>query len=296
MAHYLHYWAPPRAKLAFDSAVGPVLSLENGWFDHLSRGDTLWILSRTAESLVLVLRAKVASDPCQVRSHPEYAIRNSKVFRNWRVPFVKRGATGPFAVPVPMGVLRRLRFHGLSKKATGSLTKILDGPLGSLRNLDDRSIPVLDNIWQQRSGYSWTDVTMVKSAAISLDIQEPLPTVRRETTVSRIVRDTRQVRQIKQLHADRCQLCGTAIKLPGGVAYSEGHHLQPLGREHRGPDIAANILILCPNHHAQLDFAGRAIAKSDLRLHADHTVANRYVQYHNRLVRARAKLKRTQAA
>ncbi|WP_374936881.1 HNH endonuclease [Streptomyces sp. Ru73] len=39
----------------------------------------------------------------------------------------------------------------------------------------------------------------------------------------------------------------------GGKAYSEGAHIRPLGKRHRGPDVEQNVLCLCANCHVRLD-------------------------------------------
>jgi len=75
---------------------------------------------------------------------------------------------------------------------------------------------------------------------------------RKETTVQRIVRNTAITRKVKALHGGRCQLCGQKLEVPGGV-YSEGAHIQALGKPHEGPDIPENVLCLCPNCHVQFD-------------------------------------------
>ena len=63
----------------------------------------------------------------------------------------------------------------------------------------------------------------------------------------------------------------------------EGHHLKPLGEPHNGPDIGENILILCPNLHAQCDFAAIRLEMKHLRMHPSHTIGADYIDYHNRL-------------
>jgi hypothetical protein len=47
--------------------------------------------------------------------------------------------------------------------------------------------------------------------------------------ISRIVRNSGIVQQIKVIHGHRCQVCGKALELLPGIFYSEGHHLKPLG-------------------------------------------------------------------
>lgn len=79
------------------------------------------------------------------------------------------------------------------------------------------------------------------------------------TTVTRRIRDSAQARAVKVLHKDECQVCGVVIEVEGARRYSEGAHIQPLGHPHDGPDLASNLLCLCPNHHAQLDYGGLII-------------------------------------
>ncbi|MCK5038676.1 MAG: HNH endonuclease [Thermoplasmata archaeon] len=79
------------------------------------------------------------------------------------------------------------------------------------------------------------------------------------TMTNRIIRDTELVRKLKESYGWSCQICGKRILLPNGKYYTEGHHLRPLGGSYEGPDIAENIIILCPNHHAEFDLRSIAI-------------------------------------
>ena len=99
---------------------------------------------------------------------------------------------------------------------------------------------------------------------ISSDI-EPPSSERVKTTTLRVVRDTTLARYVKVLHHHKCQICGLAIELPDGSHYAEAHHLQPLGAPHDGPDIAANIVVLCPNHHAMCDYGVLTLDLAELR-------------------------------
>ncbi len=126
----------------------------------------------------------------------------------------------------------------------------------------------------------WLKVTDVIPDNEAADYGNPDP--RRVTTQqSRIVRETAQIRYLKRLHNHSCQLCGMRLSLPKGSAYSEGHHLRPLGKPHNGPDIPSNILILCPNCHALCDFGAVRINAKRLRRHRGHAVGDVYVRYHN---------------
>ncbi|HIG74059.1 MAG TPA: HNH endonuclease, partial [Bacteroidetes bacterium] len=119
---------------------------------------------------------------------------------------------------------------------------------------------------------------------------------RRAGVVSRIVRDTAVTREVKKLHGFRCQVCGETIETPAGL-YAEGAHIQPLGRPHNGPDVLANVLCLCPNHHAAFDRWVFSLADDlsligldgALRVHPRHPVGREYVRYHReRALAARA--------
>lgn len=75
-----------------------------------------------------------------------------------------------------------------------------------------------------------------------------------ETTVSRKVRNTTLVKDLKKAYEHKCQVCGDVRYREPDEPYAEGHHIQPLGDPHTGPDTPGNILILCPNHHADFDY------------------------------------------
>ncbi len=85
------------------------------------------------------------------------------------------------------------------------------------------------------------------------------PAPRVEATVSRIVRDTAVTRRVKEIHRFRCQMCDARVETPAGP-YAEAAHIRPLGRPHDGPDVLANVLCLCPTHHAAFDLYGVGIA------------------------------------
>lgn len=74
----------------------------------------------------------------------------------------------------------------------------------------------------------------------------------KEITTQRIVRNTAVARTVKGWHGGRCQLCGLTLKVPGAI-YSEGAHIQALGKPYNGPDVTENVLCLCPNCHVQFD-------------------------------------------
>ena len=100
----------------------------------------------------------------------------------------------------------------------------------------------------------------------------------------RVLRDTLLARELKLLHKHQCQICGKHIELSDGKRYSEAHHIMPLGSPHNGPDVAENILVLCPNHHVMLDYGAIELDLGSLRTAPGHVVGSKYVEYHNNAI------------
>ena len=77
---------------------------------------------------------------------------------------------------------------------------------------------------------------------------------------------------MKSEYYNYCQICKTRIPLGKNSYYSEAHHIRPLGSNHKGPDIKENLVVLCPNHHAEFDYgvlrigrrSGRSAARATL--------------------------------
>jgi 5-methylcytosine-specific restriction enzyme A len=102
------------------------------------------------------------------------------------------------------------------------------------------------------------------------------------TEIYRILRDTALARKIKEKHNFVCQVCDLApIQLPNGNFYAEAHHLMPLGK-HGGLDIEGNIICVCPNCHAKLDYGVIKLKIGKLQAHKMHRVEERFVKYHNK--------------
>jgi putative restriction endonuclease len=114
-----------------------------------------------------------------------------------------------------------------------------------------------------------------------------------QTTVQRVVRSTPVAQAVKRLHENCCQICGEIVRLRDGLSYSEAAHIRPLGLPDEGPDVAGNVLCLCPNDHVRFDRgaiyvdetgvvidaeAGEALGP--LRLHGDHLIDPAQLEYH----------------
>jgi len=121
--------------------------------------------------------------------------------------------------------------------------------------------------------YSWRDNFYQTRDQKAVDIDEdettePVLSLTDETTgiprrqqsvINRIIRDSALSRFLKSLYDYRCQICKFSFKLPSGTRYAESHHVRPLGRKHGGIDKETNMMVLCPNHHAMMDFGVVAI-------------------------------------
>lgn len=124
--------------------------------------------------------------------------------------------------------------------------------------------------------------TSMRPPPVASDIGEPPAAPgRRPVDAYRIIRDTELAGRIKGWHGFRCQLCETVLELAGGNRYAEAHHIQPLGGEHRGHDVAENIICVCPNHHALLDYFAIPLTRADIRELASHRIGDKYLAYHN---------------
>lgn len=89
-------------------------------------------------------------------------------------------------------------------------------------------------------------------------------------------------------------MCGEVRQQGPSKPYAEGHHLHPLGDG--GPDEEANIIVVCPNHHADFDYGRIEVDPGSLEItHAyendlngrtlwvqdEHELDREHVRYHN---------------
>ncbi|MEV0602588.1 YDG/SRA domain-containing protein [Streptomyces sp. NPDC050315] len=137
----------------------------------------------------------------------------------------------------------------------------------------------------------------VEAALLDFTAEEKFPETRM-TTVQRIVRDSSVVRRVKEMYGHECQVCRTRLVGGDGKGYSEGAHIRPLGKQHRGPDVVQNVLCLCANCHVRLDKGAlyiaddwrvidRAVAAAqpqtvfpELHRSPKHNIGTDYIQYH----------------
>lgn len=152
-------------------------------------------------------------------------------------------------------------------------------PIGGDRRIAEMAVDIRESIEAEQIGYQ--EQRPCPEPPTAADMEAPEPSRRVEATIHRIVRDTALARRLKQLHANRCQICGESIGLHDGGTYSESHHIRPLGSPHDGPDIAENIVILCPNHHAQCDLGAIVLELEKLEVVPGHNIGSEFVDYHN---------------
>ncbi len=114
----------------------------------------------------------------------------------------------------------------------------------------------------------------------------------RFSMVQRRIRNTAVTQYVKEVHDFTCQICGLRIETATG-GYAEGAHIRPLGLPHDGPDVASNVLCLCPNDHVRLDRGTLVIdeqlivrdatsgeAVGPLRTSKDHELDPEQMRYH----------------
>jgi len=117
-----------------------------------------------------------------------------------------------------------------------------------------------------------------------------------KVSIQRMVRDSRISRKLKDLYEDKCQLCDHKLRKSNGDYVSEGHHIKPYNRVHRGDDNGHNMIVLCPNCHTQFDDLYYAIHPdteevhcifgeeekyhlSNLTMHKEHKLHKMYLEY-----------------
>ena len=87
-----------------------------------------------------------------------------------------------------------------------------------------------------------------------------IPTPKKQFEVMRFLRDPGKVKKLKNLYCNRCQICGYTFEYEKGKFYSEVHHYNPLGAS--ADDDLDNMIVVCPNHHAEFDHGMIAVDPS----------------------------------
>ena len=125
-----------------------------------------------------------------------------------------------------------------------------------------------------------------------IEATDGTPADRTTTIVERLLRNSALAQRLKKMYDWTCQMCGTRIESPTGP-YAEAAHIKPLGRPDDGPDVEANILCLCPNHHKLLDSGGVVVDREWKVIHvidgretgvltrnSRHKLTQEYLEWH----------------
>lgn len=141
-----------------------------------------------------------------------------------------------------------------------------------------------------RLEYSGNNQLKKINSQIELDYSKR-PKKRTESTILRIVRDTKIAWQIKKLYDFKCQVCQISIPTKLGH-YAEGAHIKPLGKPHDGDDNPDNLICLCPNHHIMFDKGVFSITDNlqligalsgELIINNNHKLKVSNLQYHRKI-------------
>ncbi len=170
--------------------------------------------------------------------------------------------------------LRETQARGLMHRESSVfidyVTSVWDAPF--LPNIEYWQSQGLDNFLRWKEGFHRAR----NISAVDMDIDEqdapwkPAlvdgvdPPERRTTRVERVIRNSALSRFLKMLYSHQCQICLFTFMLTNSRQYAETHHIKPLGKKHMGSDNQSNMIVLCPNHHAMMDFGALAIHPDDL--------------------------------
>jgi hypothetical protein len=248
---------------------------------HVQKDDSVYIVTVRKGLLYLIGRLTVAS-VCSYTEAQEILATDDL----WEAEdhIIAASATPMrFKFKVPFAITQKLRFI----TSAGAVPPVTDMKTGCLhqqtlrrvRELSPASARLLDKLLQADKRFA------DDPAPLASDVPDGVP-AKMKVSVFRFIRDTKTVRQIKGLYENRCQVCGKRLEIQPGIFYAEGHHLQPLGGEHKGPDVRGNILCLCPNHHALFDYFAVPLNPAKLRLNK-HNLRQSFVDYHNAHFRLR---------
>ncbi len=250
----------------------------------VSVGDSVYIVSLSEGQLYLggrMIVTEIISRQEAVRRWKEDNLYDAE---EWIVGLEESGTLLDLNRRLAPALTKQLRFEskkGPKEPFFDSDSKLNNQATRGVRELTRESATILDHIIAVTDQLP-KSVQVVTVTDELLRIDQPADRV--GVTVSRIVRDTELTKRIKQLHNFKCQLCDYTIILPNGSRYAEGHHIQPLGTPHNGPDTSDNVLCLCPNHHAACDLGAIPLTASEFRRADGQLIGQRFIDYHNRVV------------
>jgi hypothetical protein len=187
----------------------------------------------------------------------------------------------PLAQPYPAKELFNSRYQELSDLLPHKDSFYFKNPNDGLLKVQQRYIancpPPVYELFNMTSNEVGFNPSFNVDEVFFPSKEEPLapdytPPGRIKTSVSRIIRDTKLSRDIKEKYGRKCQICGLRISIASGGFYAEAHHIKPLGGLSQGPDTSDNLIVLCPTHHTEFDFGSIAVDPESFKiLHIDDT-------------------------
>lgn len=266
----LYYWLRAiynRSNLPSVLEDGLRLQQNSKAFGALRRGDRVWAFTRSSNGTYALAGQTRAS---HVRETPngEYGCYTLDPLVGSSVLYIIEGAPSVEPLIRSLSINRRGKVLGRSFQGRNAACPI------SVED-DDRLAEFAGRLQiLSPASPSWP-------SALASDVEDPGLPPRQEVKIWRVIRDTVTARRLKALHQNRCQICGEGLTGANGWSYSEAHHIRPLGEQHGGPDEAANIIVLCPNHHALCDYGAIPIVAENLIAHPEHAIRRDYTEYHN---------------
>ena len=97
------------------------------------------------------------------------------------------------------------------------------------------------------------------------------PAKRSKSEVWRFVRNQDKVLELKNLYRNKCQICSYTFEHNANQKkgfYSEVHHYNPLKKQ--ADDDFENMIVLCPNHHAEFDYGVKFIHLDEVTIIDKH--------------------------
>lgn len=181
------------------------------------------------------------------------------------------------------------RIRMMTKLILFSRVQEISEPLGELCRKAGIKPPTFTSIYAAKGRLAGVSVRYESVPGI---VHGPSgPPDKKSEVVTRFIRDTRKVKQLKTIYHDECQVCGYTVAVSKKSRYSEVHHLHPLKDD--GDDDLANMLVLCPTHHVEFDYkvigidkdkrtivdsTGKPVGK--LTMSKDHRLAMKNIKFH----------------
>lgn len=108
------------------------------------------------------------------------------------------------------------------------------------------------------------------------------PAKRSKSEIYRFIRNQGKVKDLKNLYENKCQICDYTFEHNVNKSkgfYSEVHHYNPLKKQ--ADDDLGNMIVLCPNHHAEFDYGVKFIDLDEVTIIDNHgNKTGETIQFH----------------